>query len=199
MKTSLYLTLLILSLNFSCKRNTSKTFKNSKVLDSIYKVEKLDTTIIYKPLSLHFKRKPIFTIGQKLTDVDSSLSFRYDPNSDYQDYFPLIKDYITTEDKLSLYKVGKSSYVTGIVFFSVEQHSQRLFNVSGTWSININNKDDLQTIKKWITTYLFPSLKNKFNFKNKWKSKIETKNRVEKFQLLQQRGFWVLEYNVELR
>lgn len=196
--------LIVLIIGISCKRAGKKIEDvqinhNEIILDSIYKVEKLDSTINYEPLSLNFKGNPIFSIGQKLTEIDSTLSYRIDPNMDYQDYFPLIQDYMTTEDRLSVYKIGKHSHIMGVLYFSVDQNSQRIFNVSGTWGFNVYKKEVLKQMELWLTESLFPNLKNKFKFEDKWSYKIESPNQIELFNLSNSKNNWSLDYKVELK
>ncbi|WP_408029405.1 hypothetical protein [Tenacibaculum xiamenense] len=173
--------------------------KEKYILDSIYQAEKFDTNRIYEPLSLNFNGKPIFSIGEKLKEVDSTLTYRIDPNSDYQDYFPLIRDYLITEDKLSLYKIGKYSYVTAMVYFSAEGKSNRIFNVSGCWGFQVYDPLILDKMETWFTENLFPELKDKFEFRNHWNYKIETQNQVELFDLIKKDESWVLNYRVKLK
>lgn len=181
------------------KFSKTELVHNSKILDSILKNEKLDTVSTYKPLSLNFYGKPIFAIGQRLNEIDSTLSYRIDPNLDYQDFFPIVKDYITTEDKLSFYKIGENSYINGIIYFSADQHSQRIFNVSGTWSFKVYDDDVVDEMKNWLTQNLFPILKNNFEFKDRWNYKIETQNQVENFMLKGKKDNWILDYTVKLK
>ncbi|WP_281979461.1 hypothetical protein [Tenacibaculum mesophilum] len=204
MRTNIVTYLIILILGISCKQTDKKiaekrTDRNEVILDSIHRIEKLDTIANYKPLSLNFKGKPIFAIGQKLTEIDSTLNYRIDPNLDYQDYFPTVKDYITTEDNLSVHKIGKHSYVNGILYFSADQKSQRIFNVSGTWGFQVYESGIIEKMEIWLTENLFPALKNKFEFKDNWSYKIETENQIEHFELNKKNENWILNYEVELK
>jgi len=173
--------------------------QKTNIVDSIYQAENLNINSSYKPLSLNFNGKPIFSIGQKLTEIHSTLNYRIDPNSDYQDYFPTIKDYLTAEDKLSLYRIGKHSYINGIVYFSTDQQSERIFNVSGTWGFLVYDKNVLKEMKTWLIENLFPELENHFEFKDNWNYKIETQNQIEHFDLTKENESWTLNYEVELK
>ena len=173
--------------------------QDSRIIDSIFKVENFKTILDYEPLSLNFNEKPIFSIGQNLTEIDSTLSYRIDPNMDYQDYFPIIRDYMTTEDKLSVYKIGKKSYITGILYFSTEQKTKKIFNVSGNWGFKIYENGVIEQMELWITKKLFPKLKNHFQFKDKWNYKIENQNQIELFDLKKKKDSWILNYKVELK
>lgn len=173
--------------------------QKTNIIDSIYQVENLDINSSYKPLSLHFNGKPIFSIGQKLSEINSTLTYRIDPNSDYEDYFPMIKDYLTTEDKLSLYKIGKHSYINGVVYFSADQQSERIFNVGGTWGFSVYDKNVLEEMKIWLIENLFPELENHFDFKENWNYKIETQNQIEHFNITKNNESWTLNYEVELK
>ena len=196
--------MIILIVGISCNLTDKKiaengTDKNQMILDSIFDVEKLNANLSYQPLSLNFKGSPIFSIGQKLTEIDSTLSYRIDPNLDYQDYFPLILDYIKTEDKLSLHKIGKHSYVSGILYFSADQKLEKIFNVSGNWGFQVYDNGILEEMEVWLTENLFPDLKNKFEFKDNWNYEIKSLNQVEYFELNQKQESWHLKYNVELK
>ena len=172
---------------------------NLTILDSILKFENLNAELTYNPLSLNFNGKPIFSIGQKLSKIDSTLSYRIDPNMDYQDYFPIIIDYMTTEDKLSVYQIGKHSYINGILYFSVEQETKKIFNVSGSWGFEINDNGEIEQAELWLTESLFPKLKGKFEFKDKWNYKIENQYQTELFELKKKEDSWILNYKVELK
>jgi len=204
LKTNIVTYIIILLIGISCKQTdkkiaNKKTDRNEMILDSIYRSEKLDTIVNYQPLSLNFNGKPIFSIGQKLNEIDSNLSYRIDGNLDYQDYFPTVKDYITTEDKISVFKIGQHSYINGILYFSADQKSQRIFNVSGTWGFQIHESGIIEKMKIWLTEELFPELKDKFEFKDKWNYKIESQNQIEHFELTKDKESWILNYEVELK
>jgi hypothetical protein len=204
LRTNILTYLIILILGISCKQTDKKiaenrTDRNEIILDSIYRIEKLDTIANYQPLSLNFNGKTIFSIGQRLTGIDSTLTYRIDPNSDYQEYFPMVKDYLTAEDKLSLYRIGKHSYINGTVYFSADQQSERIFNVSGTWGFLVYDENVLKEMKTWLIENLFPELENHFEFKDNWNYKIETQNQIEHFDLKKENESWTLKYEVELK
>ena len=126
----------------SCKQNDRKTAENKTdrnqiILDSIYRAEKFDSIKDYKPLSLNYKGNPILRIGQKTSELDSTLSYRMDPNMDYQGFENLITDYLSIDDNL-LIELGNYSSLNGIAFFSADRKSKRIFNVSASWYFDLN-------------------------------------------------------------
>ena len=205
MKRIIKAALIVLILGVSCKKTNKRATqlginKNQVVLDSIYQVEKLDSTSTYQPLSLHYKGKPIFTIGQKTTEIDSTFSYRMDPNMDYQGFENLITDYLSTDNYLHI-DLGNNSSLNGIVFFSVDKESKRIFNVSASWYFDLNQKNMEQAAIDSITKRIFPLLKGKIQLKKNWTYEHKSKFRVEIFSLKQRERDqgWILNYEVELK
>jgi len=205
LKTKFVTYIIILILGISCKQTDKKIAENGIdlnqiVLDSIYQVEKLDSTVNYQPLSLNFKGKPIFSIGQKTTEIDSNLSYRMDPNMDYQGYENIITDYLTTDDNLSI-GLGNYSSLNGIAFFSADRKSKRIFNVAGSWYFELQKENMEQIAIDSITNNLFPILKNKIQLINGWTYDFVTENQIEKFKVTQRENDkgWNLNYQVELK
>ena len=178
----------------------NKTARNQIVLDSIYAVEKFDSTRVYKPLSLNYKGNPILKIGQKTIELDSALSYRMDPNMDYQGYENLITDYLSTDDNLSI-ELGDYSSLNGIVFFSTDRKSKRIFNVSGSWYFDLQKDNMEQVAIDSITKQLFPILKDRIQLENDWTFKLESDNQIEKFKVTQRENDkgWNLNYEVKLK
>ena len=205
MKPSILTYLTILILVVSCKQNDRKTAKNKIeqnqiILDSIYNAEKFDSRRIYKPLSLIYKGKPILRIGQETSELDSTLSYRMDPNMDYQGYEYLITDYLTTDDNLSI-ELGNHSSLNGIAFFSADRKSNQIFNVSASWYFDLNQENMEQIAIDSITKRIFPILKDKIQLKNNWNYEFESESQIEKFKLIQREtdNGWNLNYEVELK
>lgn len=205
MKSSIITYLTILILVVSCKQNDRKTAENKTdrnqiILDSIYRAEKFDSIRIYKPLSLIYKGKPILRIGQKTSELDSTLSYRMDPNMDYQGFEYLITDYLTTDDHLSI-ELGNYSSLNGIAFFSADRKSKRIFNVSASWYFDLKQENMEQIAIDSITKRIFPILKNKIQLKNDWNYEFESDNQIEKFKVTQRetdKG-WNLNYEVKIK
>lgn len=205
MKTYTVTYLAILILGVSCKqigqKNTEiKADRIKIVLDSIFIAEKFDSTKTYHPLSLHYKGKSIFSIGQKTTEIDSTLSYRMDPNMDYQDFESIITDYLTTDDNLSI-ELGNYSSLNGIGFFSTHRISKRIFNVSASWYLDLQKENMEQVAIDSITKRFFPILKDKIELKNGWSYKLELESQIEIFKITQENNEkgWNLDYEVKLK
>lgn len=188
------------------KNNNTQPLKITKfdnkqnTLDSIFRVEKFSRLKTYKPLSLMFKNKAIFGIGQNYQTIDSSLSFRPDPNLKYQYYFSIVIDYLSMDNKLSI-DLGNHSSINGIIFFSVERQENQIFHISGNWRFDLYEKKMEQIAIDAITTKLFPILKDKLELRKNWTYSLESKNQIEHFKILQRdsdKG-WGLTYRVELK
>ncbi|WP_075343876.1 hypothetical protein [Tenacibaculum agarivorans] len=201
MRALVYLIILVfgISCNF-INRNASSIHQNQIVLDSIYRVEKLDTTKEYRPLSLQYKGKALFKIGEKITKIDTTLSYRIDPNMDYQNYGNIITDYLTLDDYFTI-DIGKHSSLNGIGFFSVDKKSKRIFNVSANWYFDLQENDMEQSVIDSITKRLFPVLKDKIQLKNNWIYKLESKNQIEIFKITNREinEGYNLDYEVKLK
>lgn len=195
--------MILLIFGFSCiqkKIVNNELENNNKLLDSILIVEKFASNIDYTPLSLMYHKKPIFYIGQSINTIDSSLSYRPDPNYDYQDYFHLVKDYLSLDDYLSI-RLNENSSINGIIFFSVDQRKNQIFNVAGSWTFDLLDTTLNKVAIDSVTTHLFPVLKNKLTIKNNWKYKHEKTHQIEKWDLIKKDRLnsWSLEYNVQLK
>src|SRR5690606_19616592 len=104
---------------FSCgqkKIENKNAFDNLSKLDSIFNAENFQPETSYTPISLYYKSNPLLIPGQKTEDLPDNLSYRPDPNSDYQDYFDLIIDYLSLDDNFSIEL--SSGSINGIIFFS---------------------------------------------------------------------------------
>lgn len=197
--------LIILILVVCCKQNDGrtteiKTDRNQIVLDSIYSAKKFDRLRNYRPLSLNFKGKPILRIGQKTSDLDSTLSYRMDPNLDYRGYESLITDYLTIDSDLSI-DLGNYSSLNGIVFFSADRKSKRIFNVSASWYFDLNQENKEHAAIDSITKQIFPILRNKIQLRRDWSYEFESENQIEIFKVRQRetdKG-WNLNYEVKLK
>ena len=205
LKKNIVTYIIILILGISCKQTDKKIAENridlnQIVLDSIYRVEKFDITVSYQPLSLNFKGKSIFTIGQKTTEIDSTLSYRMDPNMEYQGCENIITDYLTTDDNLSI-NLGNYSSLNGIAFFSADRKTKRIFNVAGSWYFDLQKENMEQIAVDSITKNLFPILKDKIQLVNGWTYDFVTENQIEKFKVTKRENDkgWNLNYQVELK
>lgn len=172
----------------------------SILTDSVWAAHNFNENDIYKPLMLFESGHSIFTIGQSLKKVDTSLSYRIDPNGDFQHHFPMFKDYLTTDDDISIHKVGEHSYINGMVYFSADENEQRIFNVSGHWTFAAYDETVLSEMQLWLITHIFPTLKDVFEFRDGWKYEQDNQNQVERLSLSKEDStFWNLEYKVILK
>jgi hypothetical protein len=146
----------------SCNQKIDKKEKLSQ-LDSIFQSEKFDTNKIYsEPCCLQYKGRSLLTLGQNVNQLDTSLSFRPDPNGNYDKYSNLITDYLSLDNFYSA-KVSTGS-IDGIIFFSADKKG-RIFNLSSNWTLNADLVDTsgMETIH--LLTKFFPCLPPDFKGK----------------------------------
>jgi hypothetical protein len=193
----------------SCSNRGVLNEKNYSVgqrnTDSIVKLTNFDTLKIYSsPVCLQYKGRPLLTIGQNISALDTGLSFRPDPNLDYWQYWPDITDYLSGDD---FYWVRlKTGSLNGMIYFSTDK-KKRIFTLSGSWLFDIDiNTDTKNLVLDAITTNLFPCIKGQLDFDKKLKTKIEHADFTETFELVppdttQGRTYneWDLEYEVILK
>lgn len=159
----------------------SKKDKTNKLsqLDSIFHSENFDTAKIYsEPCCLQYKGRPLLTIGQNVSQLDSSLSFRPDPNGTYEKHSNVITDYLSVDDFYST-KVSTGS-IDGIIFFSADKKG-KIFGLSCNWTLNADLVDTsgMETID--ILNKFFPCLQS--DFKGKKTFELKHKDFIEKFIL----------------
>lgn len=179
------------------KQITELTIK----VDSVLISENFEREKKYEPISLNYNGKPILSPGEKIQNLDSTFSFRYDPNGKYWDKFNLIKDYLSLDDNLSIELTQGS--INGILFFSYDQIENQIFNISGNWTIDaeITQKSEGEIIEQ-ITERLFPILKDKLKFREGWKFINEKENYIEYFLVNppKENGFWwTMNYEVKMK
>ncbi len=201
MKTLLLIIICIATI--SCHQKNSKTQKLSQ-LDSIFNSENFDTTKLYpESCCLQYKGKPLLTIGQNVNQLDTSLSFRPDPNGSFDKHSKIITDYLSLDDFYSA-KVSTGS-IDGIIFFSADKKG-RIFSLSCSWTLNAELVDTsgMETIH--ILKKFFPCLP--LDFKGKRVFELTHKDFIEKFNLypspdsadadLGHNPHWSLRYSVKL-
>lgn len=173
---------------------------NEIKLDSILDANHFDTALTYDSISLQHQNQALLSIGQDVNLLRERLSYRSDPNGSYEDHFPVVTDYLSLDDNLSINL--EEGFINGALFFSVEQVQQQIFTFSGHWTIDveITNHNEAKIIQQ-ITTHLFPILKGHLKFENDWQHQVDKGNFVEHFNLQAPRdkGFWwTLNYTIEL-
>jgi hypothetical protein len=160
---------------FSCK-NKNKTEKPTQ-LDSIFIAENFDTTKLYsKPCCLNYKGKPLLTIGQNVLQLDTSLSFRRDPNGEFEKYSEIITDYLSLDDNLTIKQTTGS--LNGDISFSADKKG-RIFKITASWLVDIEMTDRAET--EAINTfrqYYFPCLPD--NFRRNKQFSLSHKDFIEK-------------------
>jgi hypothetical protein len=174
--------LLIICISTIACTNTRDTINKTELslLDSIFLAEGFDTTTIYSPSCLYYKGKPLFLIGQDIKRLDTSFSFRYDPNGKYEKYFPVIKDYLSLDDFYSV-KLSTGS-IAGALYFSADSN-RHIFRFAGDWSIDGDLADTSgMEIMSYLQDKYFPCLAPDFKGKQTFES--IHKNFIEEFKLV---------------
>jgi hypothetical protein len=211
MKSSLFFLILIPIILAGCnnrqkqintwnRRITEYKNQNAKTLDSIFSAEKFNREIKYTPLSLIYYGKPIFSIGQKISEIDSNLSYRMDPNMNYQGYEYIVSDFLSTDNHLSI-NLGNYSSINGIAYFSADKEFNQLFSVSGNWYFDLHEDNLHEAAIDSITNRLFPILKGRIKLESNWKYDHLTKNQIEHWTIsvVNEFGGLTLHYDVELK
>jgi hypothetical protein len=200
--------LFIISISIiSCHQKGAKTESISKI-DSIFQSENFDTSKLYsEPCCLQYKGKPLLTIGQNTNKLDTSFSYRFDPNGVYDrddKNISIVTDYLSLDDYFSA-KVSTGS-IDGIVFFSADKKG-RIFALSCNWTLNADLVDTsgMETVQ--ILNKFFPCLPT--DFKGKRQFELQHKDFFETFKLnpmtdsiRTENGIsprWTLEYDVKLK
>ena len=181
--------------------DTKQIMELTAKVDSVLFLENFKRDNKYEPISLNYNGKPILSPGEKVQNLDSTLSFRYDPNGKYWDNFNLIKDHLSLDDNLSIELTEGS--INGILFFSSDQIENQIFNISGNWTIGkeITQRNEDEIIKQ-ITERLFPILTDKLKFQEDWKFINEKENYTEYFSVNppKENGFWwTMDYEVKMK
>ena len=78
-----------------------------------------------------------------------------------------VSDYLSMDDYF-LIKQSTGS-INGVFHFSADRSQKRRFHISGNWlfDIDLNDKTKKEAVDA-ICTLLFPILKNKIEFRDKW-------------------------------
>jgi len=193
-------------LAISCDNKSSRT-SDAKLtpLDSIFLAEGFDTTALYsEPVCLQYKGRPLLKLGQNIKELDTTLSFRYDPNGKYEKHFQTVVDYLSLDD---FYSADLSTgSIAGALYFSADKKG-RIFRLTGNWTINgdLVDTSGMEIIDLLKQKY-FPCLPQ--DFKGRQKFELSHKNHIETFRLYPSpdsadadHGYvphWSLDYNVVL-
>jgi hypothetical protein len=174
----------------------------SKQIDAVFQIKNFHPNKKYEPISLFFKGKPILTIGKKIEHLDSTLSFRHDPNGQFQSYSNAIIDYLCFDDNISLSFETPYGYVSGAFYFSADIEHKQIFNVNGSWGFHRNSNSMIEKEAiKFIENQLFPVLKGKFNTEKDWVFEVDKGNYIEYFEInFNEKSLfeWVLNYEIKI-
>ncbi len=191
----------ILVLFCYCCKNSPTTKVNLlhyKKIDSILRTRNFNPNTTYKPLSLHYKGKSFLSPNQTTNTLKNTFSYRPDPNGEFSHDFNYVKDYLSIDDNLSINLTQGS--VNGILFFSSDQKYNRIFSISGYWTIDSKLiKDNPSEIITQISKQLFPVLKGKFELKKNWNYQHKKDNYIEHFSIEtpdENSLFWNLHYKI---
>ena len=202
MKTLL---LIICILTISCENNSRTSKAKPTALDSIFLAEGFDTITTYSdPVCLQYKGRPLLTLGQNIKELDTTLSFRFDPNGKYERHFQTVTDYLSLDD---FYSADLSTgSIVGALYFTADKKG-RIFRLTGDWTINgdLVDTSGVEIINVLKNKY-FPCLPS--DFKGKQTFELNHRNYSEKFKLYASpdsadadHGYvphWSLDYTIEL-
>lgn len=170
-------------------------------LKAIFYSHNFSKNLKYAPISLIYKGKSILSPGQKTEKLDSLFSYRYDSEGGFRDEFNIVRDYLSLDDNLSIEL--KEGSINGILFFSSDQKENKIFNISGNWTIATKlTEDNKEEIIEEITEKLFPILRDKLKFESGWKYENIKDNYIEYFSLNslnKNRHYWNLDYEVKMK
>ena len=200
-----FLLLLFCILTISCANKDSRTSKaNPTSRDSIFLSEGFDTTTLYSdPICLQYKGKPLLTPGQNIKELDTTFSFRYDPNGKYEKHFQTVTDYLSLDD---FYSADLSTgSIVGALYFSADKNG-RIFRLTCDWTINGDLVDTSgMEIKNILEKKYFPCLPD---FKGKRTFELTHKNYTETLKMYPSpdstdadHGYvphWSLDYTIKL-
>jgi hypothetical protein len=167
---------------FSCD-NFLKEDVTSDIQSLIYKQENFDVNESYQPISLLFKGKSLLKPGVKVDDLDSTFSFRSDPNLDYSEYSDVIIDYLSISDEYII-EMPNGGSINGIVYFSASKKDNQIFNIANHWIFDTKVNDSTeQEINNLFIKKVFPVLIDKIDFINNWSYTIDKELYLETFKL----------------
>ena len=180
----------------------SCTIYESQKLESIFYSQNFRRNLKYEPISLIYKGKSILYPGQKVENLDSSLSFRPDTEGEFREEYNIVRDYLSLDDNISI-ELKQGGYIGGILYFSSDQKEKQIFNISGNWTIGIKlTEKDKSKIIEHFTEKLFPILKGKLKLEAGWKYENRKENYVESFSLNspnENGHYWNLDYKVKMK
>ncbi|MFT5823552.1 MAG: hypothetical protein ACI8ZM_004814 [Crocinitomix sp.] len=171
----------------------------SVTVEQAFENEGFNSETNYEPLSLHYNGHPIFSIGQTLESIDSSLSYENNNSDKYHHSLENITDHICHDSNLTIWL--DNGYASGSLQFSSDNEQNRIFRIIGFWNFDLPDDSEVkdETNQQFCSKF-FPILTNKVEFKEGWEQIIEHPNFKEVFKLKknQKHDVWVLSYKVKL-
>ncbi|WP_299117436.1 hypothetical protein [uncultured Winogradskyella sp.] len=192
---------------FSCKNSEKQNKPSGQIdevefkVDSILNAQNFNKTTQYEAISLVYNGKPLVSLGQKIEQLDPTLSFRDDPNGDFWNKTYLIKDHLSMDKNLSM-SLSKGS-INGILFFSSDQIDHQIFNISGGWTIEaeVTKENESEVVNE--ITKLFPCLKNNLELREDWEYINKKEKYIEYFIINSSKEnngvFWTMNYDVKIK
>lgn len=200
MKLGLYL-FILLWLSSCGKLDKVDDKRNFNLTEEILNKVNLKKDIPYEPISLHLKGKPILTLGQHVQEIRNTIHFREDPNGRWGYQTNLIKDHVSTDDKLSI--ALEEGGINGILYFSSEEKEHRIFAIGANWTIDTKiNEKSKEKISQLIVERLFPVLEDKLKIEDGWKYTQTKANFVEHFSINapnENRHYWNMRYEIAIK
>jgi hypothetical protein len=140
-------------MNKSAKREVME----NRQADSLVAAIGFDTIQHYtQSVCLQHHGKPLLRLSGKVAELDSTLSFRFDPNGSYNYEYPRLNDYLSVDDEFLMQQQQGSA--NGIVLFSSDPKG-RIFEVRGRWLLDMDTSQQVtQDALRTIARRLFPCL-----------------------------------------
>jgi hypothetical protein len=203
MRTLLF-TIFVLTF-FACTSRTNKSATKLSGQDSLLAIEHFDTALNYiDSACLLYNGKSLFIIGQNVKQLDTTLSFRPDPNGRHERNRYFIIDYLSLDNYYSIDLTTGS--LAGAIYFSADNKG-RIFSFNASWRINAELVDTSgMEIMNFLHEKYFPCLPTDF----KGRQSFEVKHRYfkENFKLYpvqdnvdKEHGFnphWSFDYYITL-
>lgn len=178
--------------------------RNIELRDSIFLAQHFDTSHIYsKPICLLYEQKPLLRIGEKMSGFPRCFSYRPDPNLEFQDYYGIVTDYLSTSDYFMIEQ--KSGSINGILVFAADARDHRIFSLSGSWLFDIDTTRaaTIQALDA-LRSKVFPCLPASTKLLKHRSFKINNGDFTESFNLITPKedssafSTYHLQYNVSL-
>jgi hypothetical protein len=135
------LLLFVSILSISCADNSTRNPKAKlTTVDSIFLAEGFDTASVYADaVCLQYKGKPVLTIGQNTKQLDTTFSYRRDPNGKYEKHFQTVTDYLSLDDFYSA-ELSTGSIVGAFFFLVFKKGQNFLLQATGQKNAPILSK-----------------------------------------------------------